>query len=157
MIHQKQLIYQTLLKIKNFFSVKDTAQRIKNQIQNMRKYLQNTFHKIICFRYRKNSKLKAIQFYLFIVCTYFFIHWFIFGCVRASLWHVGSFVAACGLLSKCGSQVPECVGSVVISLRFGCPVACGILVPQPGIKLVSPALEGGFLTTEPPGKSPNFK
>ena len=110
MIHQKQWIYQTLLKIKNFFSVKDTAQRIKNQIQNMRKYLQNTFHKIICFRYRKNSKLKAIQFYLFIVCTYFFIHWFIFGCVRASLWHVGSFVAACGLLSKCGSQVPDVCG-----------------------------------------------
>ena len=36
---------------------------------------------------------------------------------------------------------------------LSCPVACGILVPQPGIKPVSPALEGGFLTTGPPGKS----
>ena len=31
--------------------------------------------------------------------------------------------------------------------------ACGILVPQPGIELVSPALEGRFLTTAPPRKS----
>ena len=31
-------------------------------------------------------------------------------------------------------------------------VACGILVPQPGIKPMSPALGGGFLTTGPPGK-----
>ena len=30
-------------------------------------------------------------------------------------------------------------------------MACGILVPQPGIK---PALEGRFLTTGPPEKSP---
>jgi len=34
--------------------------------------------------------------------------------------------------------------------------ACGILVPRPGIKPVSPALQGGFLTTGPPGKSPQF-
>ena len=33
------------------------------------------------------------------------------------------------------------------------PKACGILIPQPGIEPVSPALEGGFLTTGPPGKS----
>ena len=31
-------------------------------------------------------------------------------------------------------------------------VACGILVPQPGIKPMSPALKGGFLTTGPPEK-----
>ena len=35
---------------------------------------------------------------------------------------------------------------------FRCSVACGILVPRPGIKPASPALEGGFLTTGPPGK-----
>ena len=33
-------------------------------------------------------------------------------------------------------------------------MARGILVPQPGIKLVSPALQGGILTTETPEKSP---
>ena len=31
--------------------------------------------------------------------------------------------------------------------------ACGILIPQPGIKPTSPALQGGFLTTGPLGKS----
>ena len=30
---------------------------------------------------------------------------------------------------------------------MGCPTACGILVPQPGIEPTSPALEGGSLTT----------
>ena len=35
---------------------------------------------------------------------------------------------------------------------FGCK-ACGVLVPWPGIEPVSPALQGGFLTTGPPGKS----
>ena len=31
---------------------------------------------------------------------------------------------------------------------------CGTLVPQPGVEPTSPALEGGFLTPGPPGKSP---
>ena len=30
---------------------------------------------------------------------------------------------------------------------------CGIVVPQPGLKLASPALQGRFLTTAPSGKS----
>ena len=33
-------------------------------------------------------------------------------------------------------------------------VACGILVPGPGFESASPALEGGFLTTGPPVRSP---
>ena len=33
------------------------------------------------------------------------------------------------------------------------PEACGILVPQPGIKPMSTTLESGFLTTGSPGKS----
>ena len=32
-------------------------------------------------------------------------------------------------------------------------MASGILVPRPGIEPMPPASEGGFLTTEPPGKS----
>ena len=35
-----------------------------------------------------------------------------------------------------------------------CPEACGILIPRPGMEPVSPALEGGALTTGPPEKSP---
>ena len=49
-----------------------------------------------------------------------------------SLQHMGSLVEACGLSFS---------------------NACGILVPWPGIKPTSPASEGGFLTTGPPGKS----
>ena len=36
-------------------------------------------------------------------------------------------------------------------LGFSCPMACRILVPQPGIELMSPALPE---TTGPPGKPP---
>ena len=43
--------------------------------------------------------------------------------------------------------------SLIAGCGLSCPVACGILVPRPGIRLESPALEGGFLTTGPPGKS----
>ena len=39
--------------------------------------------------------------------------------------------------------------------RLSCPEAHGISVAQPGIEPVSPALKCGFLTTEPPGKSPS--
>ena len=46
------------------------------------------------------------------------------------------------------------MGSVVATHRFSCPTACGILVPRPGIKPMSPALAGRFPTTGPPGKSP---
>ena len=37
--------------------------------------------------------------------------------------------------------------------RLHCLMACGSLVPQPGIKPMFSALEGRFLTTGPPGKS----
>jgi len=32
-------------------------------------------------------------------------------------------------------------------------MACGILIPQPGMEPMFPALQGRFLTTEPLGKS----
>ena len=36
-------------------------------------------------------------------------------------------------------------------------MACGILIPQPGIEHTSPALQDRFLTTgPPPGKLPSF-
>ena len=34
---------------------------------------------------------------------------------------------------------------------LSCPT-CGILVPRPGVKPISPALQNGFLTTDPAGK-----
>ena len=36
------------------------------------------------------------------------------------------------------------------------PIVCQILVPQPRIELMSPVLEGEFLTTGPPGNSLGF-
>ena len=61
---------------------------------------------------------------------------------------------------RCSVQAPEHValqlwpmGSVVASHRLICPAACGILVPQLGIKRTSAALEGKFLTTGTPEKS----
>ena len=40
-----------------------------------------------------------------------------------------------------------------VVIKLSCRTVCGILVPWPEIKLVPSALEGGFSTTEPPGKS----
>ena len=37
-----------------------------------------------------------------------------------------------------------------------CPEGSGILVPWPGTEPASPALQGGFLTTGPPGKPSQF-
>ena len=64
------------------------------------------------------------------------------------------FVAAHGLLSSCDTWAVEREGSVVVAHGLSCPEACRILVPRPGIEPTFPALEGGFLTTGPPGKSP---
>ena len=68
-------------------------------------------------------------------------------------------LSSCGMSSK--AQAPKCAGSVVavhgslvVALGLSCPAARGIFFPRPGIELASPALEGGFLTTGPPGKSP---
>ena len=65
---------------------------------------------------------------------------YLFGCIGSQLQHARSLLQSTGCL--------------VVAHRLSCPVACGILVPQPGIKPMSPALQGRFLTTEPPGKSP---
>ena len=42
---------------------------------------------------------------------------------------------------------------LVVVHEPSCPMACGILVPQPGIKPAPPALEGELFITWPPGKS----
>ena len=36
----------------------------------------------------------------------------------------------------------RCTDSVVVTCGISCPTACEILVPQPGIKPTSPALQG---------------
>ena len=55
------------------------------------------------------------------------------------------------------SDTPElCTASVVPECGLTRSLACGILVPRPGIEPMSPALHGGFLTTGPPGRSPTL-
>ena len=101
---------------------------------------------------------------MFYLCMYF-------GCAESSLqcsgflwlWHTGA--------SLRGAWAPERTGSVgaVCGLKLwltgcrahglsevcglSCPVACGILVSQPGIKHVSSAFKGRFSTTGPSGTS----
>ena len=45
------------------------------------------------------------------------------------------------------------VDPLVAALGLSCPSACGILIPRPGIKATSPALQGQFLATGSPGES----
>ena len=52
-----------------------------------------------------------------------------------------------------GSLLQQARFSLVEVHGLSCPAACGVLVPQPGIKTASPALEVEFLTTGPGGKS----
>ena len=56
-------------------------------------------------------------------------------------------------LSSCDSWALEHVGSVVVARHLSSSMACGALVPEPGIEPMCPALQGGFLTTGPRGKS----
>ena len=94
------------------------------------------------------------KFFLFILFIYFWLCWV--------------FVAACSLLIAVASLVVEhgprhtgfsSCGSQALENRLSSCWARAWLVrsmwdlPKPGIELMSPALAGGFLTTEPPGKS----
>ena len=72
-----------------------------------------------------------------------------FSCCGA--WALGAWasVVVVRRLSSCGSGALECRLS-------GCGARASLLrgmwdLPRPGIKPVSPALAGGFLTTAPPG------
>ena len=59
----------------------------------------------------------------------------------------------CSGFSWCKAQALECTGLSSCGAWLSCPAACWILVTRPGIKPVSLALEGGFITTGPAGKS----
>ena len=60
--------------------------------------------------------------------------------------------------SCCRPLILENPGSVVevqTLCELSCPTACGILVLPPEIEPAYPAMEGDFLTTEPPEKFPS--
>ena len=58
--------------------------------------------------------------------------------------------------SSCGVRALEVQGSLVVGERAYLPQACGIFIPWPELKPGSLALEGRFLTSGPPGKSPGL-
>ena len=110
--------------------------------------MDNTpFHSQECPRL-DDKFLKILSIYLLHwvlvgTCGTFLAAWGIFHCrpwAALWLWHVSS--RACGL-SNCH--------------RLSCPMASEILVPWWGIEPASSALEGEFLTTGSPGKSPDNK
>lgn len=72
---------------------------------------------------------------------------FSFSNVYIFIWLLQVSVVA-GRLSTCSTQAPEPEGSGSGGVwATSCFEACGILVPRPGIKPMSPAVEGRFLTT----------
>ena len=94
---------------------------------------------------------------------------YLFGSIRSylqhpgtSLQHVGSFTVVRGPLSNSGTQAPESMDSVVEMHRLSCPTDLvpswhvGELSFRSGIEPMSPALDGGVLTTGPSGKSLSF-
>ena len=70
---------------------------------------------------------------------------FIYLCFYLPVWVL--VAGACGI-SHCGTRAPGHTGSV--------PVACGVLVPQPGIEPSSPALQGGLFTLWTTREVPSF-
>ena len=73
---------------------------------------------------------------------------------ESSLWHLGSLLPL--WIFCCGTQQLQNTDSgeraqVVVACQIISPAAYEIFLPQPGIKRASLALQGGFLTTEPPG------
>ena len=64
-------------------------------------------------------------------------------------------LALCGgtRLLRCRARALEWEPSVAVAFGLSCSAACGILVPWAGSKPASPALQVGFSTTGPPGKS----
>ena len=74
-------------------------------------------------------------------------HWLL----KATLQELFTFArVSCQAFSftKLGWYLP-----ITLLFSFATPAACSILVPQPGIKPLTLAMAGGFLTTGPPRKS----
>lgn len=65
-----------------------------------------------------------------LVFLFCFSYVYLLGCVQSWLQHPGSSLRP--------------VGSPVVAHALSGSVACGVLVPQPGIEPKSPALQGGF-------------
>ena len=113
-----------------------------------------------------SSSSRRVQF----LDPFSFLSYLFVVCIGSQLWHAKFFIVFLGLLFSCGLWTPEPMGSVFCSMwlsscgewmqqlqcGLSCPLACGILVSQLGIKPMFPALGSRFLTTGAPGKFLTF-
>ena len=92
-----------------------------------------------------------------------FFPFLVFGCAGSSS-PCPDFLSCSdwGLLSSCGARPSRCSGFSCYGAQSLEPagfsslvhrLSCMKYLPRPGIKPVSPALAGRFLSTAPPGKS----
>ena len=108
--------------------------------------------------------------------VYFLIYLFIFGCIGSLLLHVGFLqLQQAGATPSCGAWASHCggfscYGARALGVWASVVVVCGLSscgawaqllrsmwnLPGPGLKPLSPALAGRFLTTVPPGKPENW-
>ena len=92
-------------------------------------------------------KMAISLFDLCIVLFFFFLAVFSLHCGTQAF-------SSCGMgLACCSACALEHSGFLIVVCGLRGSAACGILVPQPGIEALSQWLEGGFLTSGPPGKS----
>ena len=89
---------------------------------------------------------------------FFFLNIYLFIYLAASGLSCSTRDPRCGMRDpslRCADSSLQLVdfSLVVVHGLSSCPTDCGILVPWPGIRPASPALEDGFLTTGLPGKS----
>ena len=109
--------------------------------------------------------LPILPFFFLWRCQVFVLHW-----AFSQLWLAGAALSCGAWASRrrgfsCGGAPAPAYdfssdgsralkGSVAALLRLSHSEACGIFLdPRPGIKPMSTALVGRFLTTRPPGKS----
>lgn len=88
--------------------------------------------------------------------VFFFPFWLSWVLVAAcgifvAVHHVGSFIAA-HQPSSYGAQAPNIIGLSRCLCRLSGSAAFGILVPRPGLELMSPALKSKFSTTDHRGR-----
>ena len=99
------------------------------------------FFSIFCYFLGWIPLLLFFLFFFSNVCWLFVFkkYIYLFGCFGSSLHYVRIFHSS--------------TQTLVAARRLSCSTTCGILVPWPGLELVSPALQSEFLTTRPPEKS----
>ena len=90
-----------------------------------------------------NTALHSFSAFLFIYLLKMYFH-----CIGSLLWCVGLFC--------CGAQLQSVQAQQLQREGLVAPWHVGSYILRPEIKPASPALEDGFLTTGPPGKSPDL-